>query len=411
MIFHAEITIEININDGRRGVIGATQITMITNPPGESLPLSLEDQQVGTHKMRDGPSLDQHIRRPDHSIVFNSSDLEGPDEDHVDALVITTSVANLLVKKILVDGGSSADIMYLHTFKQLGIDNARFSPITTPLQGFTGEGILSMGEVELPISLWDNPCRITKMIKFLIVDKPSLYNIILGRLAIHTLKSVPSFYHQKWKFPTPYGMGELTAVEELKSVELIPGDNSKLLRIGSYLDQEVENQLVNFLRHNGDVFAWKAQDLTGIPPKVALHRLNVDKRLKPVKQCKSIFGLERNKHMKEEVAKLLDACHIRPVQYLEWLSNVVLVPKLGGKWRLCVDFTDLIKAWPKDPFPLPRIDQLIDSTLGCELLSFLDAYQGYNQILFAREDQERASFITDQGIYCYQVMLFGLKNA
>ncbi|XP_012835584.1 PREDICTED: uncharacterized protein LOC105956288 [Erythranthe guttata] len=75
------------------------------------------------------------IRRPDHSIVFNSSDLEGPDEDHVDALVVTTTVANFLVKKILVDGGSSADIMYLHAFKQLRIDNARFSPISTPLKG------------------------------------------------------------------------------------------------------------------------------------------------------------------------------------------------------------------------------------------------------------------------------------
>ncbi|XP_012840429.1 PREDICTED: uncharacterized protein LOC105960762 [Erythranthe guttata] len=143
------------------------------------------------------------IRRYDHSIVFNSSDLKGPDEDHIDALVITASVANFLVKKILVDGGSSADIMYLHAFKQLGIDNAQFSPISTPLKGFTGDGVLSMGEVELPISLGDNPCQITKIIKFLIVDKPSPYNIILERPAIHTFKSVPSSYHQKWKFPTP----------------------------------------------------------------------------------------------------------------------------------------------------------------------------------------------------------------
>ncbi|XP_012840088.1 PREDICTED: uncharacterized protein LOC105960461 [Erythranthe guttata] len=87
------------------------------------------------------------IRRPDHSIVFNSSDLEGPDENHVDPLVITASMANFLVKKILVDGGSSADITYLHAFKQLGIDNARLSPISTPLKGFMGEGVFSMGEV------------------------------------------------------------------------------------------------------------------------------------------------------------------------------------------------------------------------------------------------------------------------
>ncbi|XP_012852376.1 PREDICTED: uncharacterized protein LOC105971987 [Erythranthe guttata] len=378
------------------------------------------------------------IRRPDHIIVFNSFDLEGPDEDHVDALVVTTTVANFLVKKILVDGGSSADIMYLHAFKQLGIDNARFSPISTPLKGFTGEGILSMGEVELPVSLGEDPCRITKIIKFLVVDRPSPYNIILGRPAIHTFKAL----REPSKKPKPPGKGDdtqksdkrkwvnaiiednkeiiisvpddsikLAAVEELKLIELIPGHTSKLVQIGSDLDPTTEQQLINFLRHNGDVFPYKAQDLSGIPPQVALHRLNVDKRLKPIKQRKRTFGPERNKHIKAEVAKLLEAGHIRPVQYPEWLSNVVLVPKPGGKWRLCVDFTDLNKACPKDPFPLPRIDQLIDSTSRCELLSFLDAYQGYNQIFLALEDQERASFITDQGIYCYQVMPFGLKNA
>ncbi|XP_012856893.1 PREDICTED: uncharacterized protein LOC105976143 [Erythranthe guttata] len=81
------------------------------------------------------------VHKRDTSIVFNSSDLKGPNKDHVDALVITTFVAKFLVKKILVDGGSSADIMYLHTFKQLGIDNAQFCLVTTPLKGFTGEGV------------------------------------------------------------------------------------------------------------------------------------------------------------------------------------------------------------------------------------------------------------------------------
>ncbi|KAL0305109.1 UNVERIFIED_CONTAM: Retrovirus-related Pol polyprotein from transposon opus [Sesamum calycinum] len=88
-----------------------------------------------------------------------------------------------------------------------------------------------------------------------------------------------------------------------------------------------------------------------------------------------------------------------------------MCPKPNGKWRLCIDFTDLNKACPKDPFPLPRIDILVDSTSGCEMLSFLDAYQGYNQIPLAPEDQEKASFVTDQGVFCYNVMPFGLKNA
>ena len=84
--------------------------------------------------------------------------------------------------------------------------------------------------------------------------------------------------------------------------------------------------------------------------------------------------------------------------------------KANGKWRICVDFTDLNKACPKDSFPLPRIDQLVDSTARHKLLTFMDAFSGYNQIRMAEEDQEKTSFITSQGLYCYKVMPFGLKN-
>ena len=88
-----------------------------------------------------------------------------------------------------------------------------------------------------------------------------------------------------------------------------------------------------------------------------------------------------------------------------------MVNKANGKWRMCVDFTDLNQACPKDSFPLPRIDQLVDSTAGHKLLTFMDAFSGYNQILLAKEDQEKIAFVTSQGLYCYRVMPFGLKNA
>ncbi|KAK4409496.1 Transposon Ty3-G Gag-Pol polyprotein [Sesamum angolense] len=142
-----------------------------------------------------------------------------------------------------------------------------------------------------------------------------------------------------------------------------------------------------------------------------VHRLNVNPKIRPVKQKKRAFENERIKAIKEEVEKLLRIDYIRPVQYPEWLANVVLVPKPNGKWRMCIDFTDLNKACPKDSYPLPCIDALIDSTSGCELMSFLDAFQGYNQIRLAHDDQEKTSFVTDQGIFCYNVMPFGLKNA
>ena len=93
------------------------------------------------------------------------------------------------------------------------------------------------------------------------------------------------------------------------------------------------------------------------------------------------------------------------------LANVVMVNKSNGKWRMCFDFKDLNKACPKDSFPLPIIDQLVDSTAGHKLLSFMDAFSGYNQILMDEDDQEKTSFVTSQGLYCYKVIPFGLKNA
>jgi len=96
---------------------------------------------------------------------------------------------------------------------------------------------------------------------------------------------------------------------------------------------------------------------------------------------------------------------------LNWLANVVMVKKANGKWRMCVDFTDLNKAFPKESYPLSLIDILVDSTARHQLLSFMDAFSSYNQIKLDKADQEKTSFITSQGLFYYKVMSFGLKNA
>ena len=119
---------------------------------------------------------------------------------------------------------------------------------------------------------------------------------------------------------------------------------------------------------------------------------------------------ERQKAINEEVGKLLQAGAIREVEYPEWLANVVLVKKANGKWRLCIDFTEINKACPKDSFPFPRIDLIVDATTGHKLLCFMDAFSGYNQISMDPDDQEKTSFVTAQGPYCYHVIPFGLKN-
>ncbi|RVW22923.1 Transposon Ty3-I Gag-Pol polyprotein [Vitis vinifera] len=151
--------------------------------------------------------------------------------------------------------------------------------------------------------------------------------------------------------------------------------------------------------------------MKGIHPSIASHKLNVFPAARPIRQKIRRFHPDRQRVIQDEINKLLEAGFIREVSYPDWLANVVVVPKKEGKWRVCVDYTNLNNACPKDSFPLPRIDQIVDSTSGQGMLSFLDAFSGYHQIPMSPDDEEKTAFITPHGLYCYKVMPFGLKNA
>jgi hypothetical protein len=120
---------------------------------------------------------------------------------------------------------------------------------------------------------------------------------------------------------------------------------------------------------------------------------------------------EKIEAAKAEVHHLLEANFIEPIAYPTWLANVVMVQKKSGKWRMCIDFTSLNKACPKDNFSLPRIDKIVDSAAGCEVMSLLDCFSGYHQIYMKEEDKASTSFITPFGTYCFIRMPEGLKNA
>jgi hypothetical protein len=158
------------------------------------------------------------------------------------------------------------------------------------------------------------------------------------------------------------------------------------------------------------MFAWQISDMPGIPRKVIEHKLGIDPAFKPIKQKERRYTPERCKTIRLEVNKLLEVEFIRPVDYPSWLANPVHVEKLDKSWRMCIDYTSLNKAYPKDEYPLPCICQIIDSMTSCELLSFLDAYLGYYQISLAIDDEEKIAFIMPFGIFCYINIAFGLKN-
>ena len=182
-------------------------------------------------------------------------------------------------------------------------------------------------------------------------------------------------------------------VEALETVELVEGEATKTTRIGTTLSPKTKTRLIQFLKENLDVFAWTHEDMPDISPKVIQHNLNVDSERKPIQQRRRVFTPKRNQAITEKVNKLLSTGFIWEVYYPNWLANIVLVKKANGKWRMCVDFTDLNKTCPKDNFPLPRINQLVDSTARHKLLTFMDAFSGYNQIKMAEEDQEKTAFI------------------
>ena len=203
--------------------------------------------------------------------------------------------------------------------------------------------------------------------------------------------------------------------EEVKCedlVKIIIGDDpEKFFQIGSQLPHHEREDLIEFLRRNIDVFAWNAYEASGVDPEFICHNLKVNPLIPPRKQPPWRLSKEHAKVVREEVSKLKQVGAIKEVFYPEWLVNIVEVKKKSWKWRVCVDFTDLNKVCPKNLFLMPKIDQLIDATVGHPRMSFLDAFQGYHQIPLALDDQEKTAFVTHIGNYHYKVMPFGLKNA
>jgi hypothetical protein len=309
------------------------------------------------------------LHRPSKAARTDSMVLSFLEEDarrvvmpHDDALVVTLTVANHGIHQILVDNGSSADILYWPAFQQMGIDRERIKPFASPLVRFGGEVVSPIGIIPLPVTEGTTPQLATMMVNFLVIDRPSAYNAIVSRPALNKLKAATSTYHLMMKFPTEEGVGvvrgdQLAArkcyntsmkkvsdsttltvalVHEVKGepaepLEEVSIGEGRVLQIGTCLDKEVREGLVKFLHRNVEVFAWSHEDMLGIRPEEIVHVLNVNPGAKPVKQKRRKFAPERVEAITVEVEKLLKAQFIEEVHYPEWLANVVLVKKSNGK--------------------------------------------------------------------------------
>ncbi|CAL1379065.1 unnamed protein product [Linum trigynum] len=373
------------------------------------------------------------------TISFDVKDLDGVTHPHDDPLVIEAVVADYKVKRIHVDGGSSADLLFYPAYLSLGYRPDQCRPAKICLVGFSGTQVPVIGTLPLRVRVGEGDQIADTVTNFHIVDCPSVYNCILGRPFLHKLRAVPSTFHLRLKFPTNTGIGcvrgdqalakqcctlslqkkavvNIDAREEGICPVLVDPDEDfpisevHTVRISTAWPREALQSLLTLLQEFEEVFAWGPEDMPGVDRRVAEHALGIAPRSRPIQQKRRNFSWERRQAVAEEVSRLLKAKFIQEVLYPTWLANVVMLKKANGQWRMCVDFTDLNKACPKDPYPLSKIDQLVDATAGHRFLSFLNMFSGYHQIPMRKEDQEKIAFMTPVGNYCYKVMPFGLKN-
>ncbi|GKB93187.1 reverse transcriptase domain-containing protein [Tanacetum coccineum] len=272
-----------------------------------------------------------------------------------------------------------------------------------------------LGQLSLPVKIGDEEHSTSNWMNFVIVRSSSPYNGIIGRLGVRKIQAVPSTAHEMLKFPVvggiltiksskiipiecaaisePEGQPPVAhqATEERIKVAINPDYPEQTIMIGSTLTEEGQNKLCDLRQRNLDVFAWKPADMIDVLRHIAEHRLNIREGCPPVRQKGEAKQRTETRQYKKK-------------------SKSSLMPH-DGSWRMCVDFKDLNKACPKDGYPLPKIDWKVESVCGFPFKYFLDAYKGYHQIKMAKEDEEKTSFITSQGIFCYSKMPFGLRNA
>ncbi|KAK1691756.1 hypothetical protein QYE76_008453 [Lolium multiflorum] len=204
-----------------------------------------------------------------------------------------------------------------------------------------------------------------------------------------------------------------TSADELEEVDIGPGDKPRPTFISKKLDPQLREQMIALLKEYPDCFAWDYTEMPGLDRSIIEHRLPLKKGFRPFQQRARQMRAEILEEVKKEIEKMLAAGFIRPCRYAEWISSIVPIEKKDGRWRVAIDFRDLNRATPKDEYPMPVAETLINAAAGHKVLSFMDGNAGYNQIFMAPEDIHKTAFRVpgEVGLFEYVVMTFGLKNA
>nr|CAH67683.1 H0510A06.8 [Oryza sativa] len=299
------------------------------------------------------------------------------------AIVVSPTICNVKLGRVLRDAGAALNILSPAAFDAIKAPGMVLRP-SQPIIGVTPGHTWPLGHFDLPVTFGGSANFRTERVSFDVADLSLPYNAVLGRPALVKFMAAVHYAYLQMKMPGPGGPitvhGDLKVAlacmeqraDHLAAASKPAGGDERLSASVPAAprqrmitcDEVPEDALVSFLRANANVFAWRPADMPGVPREVIEHRLAVRPGARPVRQKVRRQAPERQAFIREEVARLLEAGFIREVIHPEWLANPVVVPKANGKLRMCIDYTDLNKACPKDPYPLPRIDQIVDSTAG-----------------------------------------------
>uniref|UniRef100_A0A2N9HZD1 RNA-directed DNA polymerase n=1 Tax=Fagus sylvatica TaxID=28930 RepID=A0A2N9HZD1_FAGSY len=236
----------------------------------------------------------KNVRLDDQEISFSEENARRTHQPHDDTLVVTINIAGFTTRRVMIDNGSLVDILYLPAYQQMKLDKDKLRPMDTPLVGFTGDKVCLVNIITLPITVRTYSKTVSKTVDFLVVNCPSAYNAIIGRLTLNLLRAVTSTYHLLVKFPTEHGIGKVrgdqiaarecylaslgsegqiqmmmieewkTLVkpsEELDTIGLEEGQPEKTTRIGASLPPQIKESLIQFLRRNKDFFTWSHENM------------------------------------------------------------------------------------------------------------------------------------------------------
>nr|GEX72785.1 hypothetical protein [Tanacetum cinerariifolium] len=273
-------------------------------------------------------------------------------------LIVEAEVEGYLVKRVYVDEGSSVEVMFEHCFENLNPKiKAGLRETQTDLVGFSGEISKPLEKIELEMcfgmpglkTLRAIPSTIHAMMKFL--TPKGVATLVTRMLIIAEYRRLEK--KQMVKEVSPKEKGEVTVTKE---VLVNPSFPYQPVTIGRRLPEAGRDQLKCLLKDNMEFFAWEPADMTGVPRRIIEHALNVNPSLDPVRQKRRTFSIEKSRVVTNEVVEWVKAGIVRPVKYLTYISNPVLVKKGDGTWRMCIDFKNLNSACPKDYYPLPNIN-------------------------------------------------------